>query len=213
MTSHADHPFAISGRDFLKSPSLKDRAHSLKVARSHSRLVSILRIALPILALCVLGLYFISPKLHISIGNMDASVASVVIDKGNLRMLNPRLEGANKAYHTAVLVTSATQKLAAEEFVFREVDQVRVKGREKPERIYELLGPKGHEPGFDLSLYATALQRYREGDFAGAREPLEQLLESCPDDGPSRVLLERIEQLSPDGPPPDWDGVWTMTAK
>jgi lipopolysaccharide transport protein LptA/LPS export ABC transporter protein LptC len=113
MTSDIDHPFAISGRDFLKSPSLSDRAHSLKVARSHSRLVSILRIALPILALCVLGLYFISPKLQISIGNMDASVASVVIEKGNLRMLNPRLEGANKQKGTYVLTAKYAEQAVA----------------------------------------------------------------------------------------------------
>jgi len=148
-----------------------------------------------------------------TVGNMGSSERFNYTAFGDAVNLSARLEGLNKAYGTAVLVTASTQALAADEFDFREVDQVRVKGREQPERIYELLGPTGHQPDFDLALYAVALEHYRQGDLAEAREPLEKLLEDCPTDGPSRVLLERIEQLSGDGIPPDWDGVWTMESK
>jgi lipopolysaccharide transport protein LptA/LPS export ABC transporter protein LptC len=142
MTSHADHPFAITGRDFLKSPSLKDRALSLKVARSHSRLVSILRIALPVLSLGVLGLYFISPKLHVSIGNMDASVASVVIDKGNLRMLNPRLEGANKEKGVYVLTAKyAEQAIASPDIIH--LTEIKAEMTDAKKGWSRLSAPKG----------------------------------------------------------------------
>ncbi len=142
MTSEADHPFAISGRDFLKSPSLKDRAHSLKVARSHSRLVSIMRIALPVLALGVLGLYFISPKLQISIGNMDASVASVVIDKGNLRMLNPRLEGANKEKGVYVLTAKYAEQSISSPDIIR-LTEIKAEMNDAKKGWSRLSAPKG----------------------------------------------------------------------
>jgi adenylate cyclase len=150
-----------------------------------------------------------------TVGNMGSSERFNYTAFGDAVNLSARLEGLNKAYGTAVLVTATTQALAAEDFAFREVDQVRVKGREQAERIYELLGPTGHEPDFDLDLYVTALAHYRKGDLAAARESLEKLLADCPSDGPSHVLLKRIEHLSQDGDglPPDWDGVWTMESK
>ncbi len=113
MTSDVHHPFTLSSGDFLKSPSLKDREQSLKRARSHSRLVRHLRIALPILAVAVSGLYFISPQLHVTIGGMDASVASVVIEKGNLRMVNPKLEGANKEKGVYVVTAKYAEQAVA----------------------------------------------------------------------------------------------------
>jgi lipopolysaccharide transport protein LptA/LPS export ABC transporter protein LptC len=113
MTSDVHHPFSLTGRDFLNAPSLKDRDQSLKQARSHSKLVTRLRIALPLLAVAVSGLYFISPKLHVSLGDMDASVASVVIEKGNLRMVNPKLEGANKEKGVYVVTAKYAEQAIA----------------------------------------------------------------------------------------------------
>ena len=113
MTSDAEHPFALSGRDFLKSPSLRERAQSLKLARRHTKIVTRLRIALPILAACIGALYFFSPKLHVTVGNMDASVASVVIEKGNLRMLNPKLEGVSESKGVYVVTAKYAEQTIA----------------------------------------------------------------------------------------------------
>ena len=118
MTTDADHSYAMAGRDFLRSPSIRERAKSLMRARRHSRLVRSLRILLPILAAGVGALYFISPNIHLSIGDMDASVSGIVIEKGNLRMVNPKLEGANKkqgAY--AVTAKYAEQAVANPDFI------------------------------------------------------------------------------------------------
>ncbi len=142
MTSEAHHPFAFSRRDFLKSPSLSERKNSLKRARSHSRLVSRLRIALPILAVCVGGLYFISPKLHVSIGNMDASVASVVIEKGNLRMVNPRLEGANKKKGIYVVTAKYAEQSIADPDIIR-LTEIKAEMIDAKKGWSRLSAPKG----------------------------------------------------------------------
>ncbi|MGD9868288.1 MAG: LPS export ABC transporter periplasmic protein LptC [Hyphomicrobiales bacterium] len=65
-------------------------------ARRHSRHVKILRIALPACAVAVLSLYLVSSRLTISIGDMQASVERVEIRQDTLRMVNPKLEGANQ---------------------------------------------------------------------------------------------------------------------
>lgn len=113
MTTDAHHPLAVRNRDFLMPPSLVEREASLKRARSHSKLVSRLRYGLPVAALATLGLYFYSPQIHITIGDLDASVAGVVIEKGNLKMLNPKLEGVNDKQGTYVVTAKyAEQKVS-----------------------------------------------------------------------------------------------------
>jgi len=118
MTTDAHHPLAMRNRDFLMPPSLGERASSLKRARSHSKLVSRLRFGLPVAALATVGLYFYSPTLHVSIGDLDASVAGVVIEKGNLRMVNPKLEGVNDKQGAYVVTAKyAEQTVSNPDFI------------------------------------------------------------------------------------------------
>lgn len=113
MTSHAEHPYAISNRDYLGARDAGDWSKSIARARSHSRAVSWLRILLPIFALATLGLYFLSPKIHVTIGDMDASVAGLVIEKGRLRMINPKLEGASDKRGAYVVSAEYAEQVVA----------------------------------------------------------------------------------------------------
>lgn len=113
MTSDVDHPYAISGKDFLSAPSLAQRSKSLDRARKHTRLVRVLRIALPVLTVAVSALYFMSPRIELSIGDISASVGGVVIDKGNLRMLNPKIEGVNGKQGTYTVTAKYADQVIA----------------------------------------------------------------------------------------------------
>lgn len=113
MTSDVDHPYAISSKDFLTAPSLDQRLKSLDRARKHTRLVRALRIALPVLAVGVAALYFMSPRIEMSFGDMSASVDGVVIDKGNLRMLNPKIEGVNDKQGTYMVTAKYADQVIA----------------------------------------------------------------------------------------------------
>lgn len=73
-----------------------DRVKAIATARRHSRMVRILRLMLPICALATLGLYFLSSKISISIGDMQASVGDVQLSRDSLRMINPKLEGVTQ---------------------------------------------------------------------------------------------------------------------
>jgi lipopolysaccharide export system protein LptC len=65
-------------------------------ARRHSRLVRLLRVVFPLCAVAILGLYFFSSGLTVAIGDMEASVSSVEIDKDRLRMVDPKMEGVTE---------------------------------------------------------------------------------------------------------------------
>ena len=76
----------------------EERARAFRSAERHTRFVAILRKGLPVLAVVVLAAYFISAQLSVSIGvgDLTASIDGIEIADGNLRMTNPKLEGADK---------------------------------------------------------------------------------------------------------------------
>ena len=94
---------------------------------------------------------------------------------------------------------------------------VRVMGREQPVRIYELLGnsvdsfPKAREQS--LSLFAAGLQAYRQQFWQEASSLLRESIELWPEDGPSRIMVERCHIYQQTCPPEDWDCVFEMRDK
>jgi lipopolysaccharide export system protein LptC len=78
--------------------SVDDRERAFVNAERHTRLVRFLRKALPVVAVLVLFCYFITSRLglSISVGDFTASIDGIEVSDGNLRMTNPKLEGADK---------------------------------------------------------------------------------------------------------------------
>jgi lipopolysaccharide export system protein LptC len=89
---------AVSGRHRYPVRTAEERRRAFRTAERHTRFVSVLRKVLPVFALLVLAAYFISSRMNasISIGDMSASVGGIEIADGNLRMVNPKFEGADK---------------------------------------------------------------------------------------------------------------------
>lgn len=135
---------------------------------------------------------------------------------GDTTNLASRLEGVNKVYGTTVIVAEETYRLTQDVIEARELDVVIVVGRSEPVKIFELLGPTGSvEDGMlELNnLYAKALEAYRRQDWDSAEEGFQSCLRLRPDDGPSRVLLDRIAGFRAVAPSPDWTGVWHLAEK
>ncbi len=80
----------------LRIRTEQERARAFLAAERHSRVVNILRLALPIMAVFVLAGYFISTSLSVRVGDVTASISGVQVGDGNLRMTNPTLKGVNK---------------------------------------------------------------------------------------------------------------------
>jgi adenylate cyclase len=104
----------------------------------------------------------------------------------------------------------------AGKFVARELDTIRVVGKRKPVKIFELIAAVGDpvpmEPAF-LEAYAAALALFKDRLWPESIVAFEKCLELKPGDKPCRIYVERAKVFQEMPPPPDWEGVFELTSK
>lgn len=134
---------------------------------------------------------------------------------GDAVNLGSRLEGLTKNYGVNIVVSEATMA-EIPEFVFRELDLVRVKGKTEPVAIFE---PIAHEDELEvsvtseLSAYRQALGHFRAQSWDEAELDFSNLTRLNPERLLYQVYLDRVAFYRNDPPGDDWDGVFTHTSK
>jgi adenylate cyclase len=137
---------------------------------------------------------------------------TIIGDEVNLAS---RLEGINKQFGTRLIISEATHLNVQQHFVARELDLIRVKGKNKPVKIFELVGPaEAFETHRDrIERFHQGLEEYRNGKWEGALATFQRLTLDYPQDAPSRIFVKRCQGLLARPPEGVWDGVFVMETK
>ena len=154
-------------------------------------------------------------------GNMGSNMRMNYTMMGDSVNIAARLEASSKQYGVYIQVAEHTYKAVSKDFEWRFLDNVKVKGKSKSVRVFELLSYKNKLDGKNkklLSIFNSGLENYNKKKWKDAikdfknSQKLEDMFIGRPTN-PSLIYIDRCKYFIDNPPPKDWDGIWTLSSK